>query len=216
MTAVDILQQFILDVNQHFDVTVASICGNESRINQDYGTSKRVVSDSFDFIIHASLQRLFSNSPTVEVLEMLDPNSCLVEVAGNNLLMVHGHMAGLANTAKMEKAVQAKIAQYSDMGIKVDYVICGHIHSAYVSDWMGRSSGLPGGNGYSQDGLALRSRSSQNGYIAKEGGKGFHGIKVDLQTLTMGAKPYKFQQEFVAHRTTKELQNTMVIQAVVV
>lgn len=210
--AVDILQQVILDLNQSYNVTVASICGNESRIGKDVGWVNFIASDSFDAIIHNVLSRLFKGSEGVHFVEMKDPLECIVEVNGSNVLMVHGHN-GLANTARMEGEVAKMKAKYATRGTRIDYTIAGHIHSAYVSDMFARSSGLPGGNAYSDKALNLASRSSQNIYIVDSDG-GIDGVKIDLQEYDKSISYAVTDAE--AYKPAQKAADTYVIQSVVI
>lgn len=212
-TAVDVLQQFIMDINKDFNVTVASICGNESRIGKDYGWANNIASDSFDFIIHHILSRLFVGSKGVTVLPMNDPLESVVAVNGSNFLLIHGHN-GLANTARAEMEVAKLKAKYVSRGVCIDYVICGHIHAAYISDTFARSSGLPGANSYSDKGLNLTSRSSQNIYIVH--GKGMvDGIKIDLQEFDRN-NAYNYNKNAEAYKPINCASNTVIIQSVVI
>lgn len=211
-TAVDILQQLILDLNKNFNVTVASVCGNESRIGKDVAWGTAVASDSFDLMIHEILSRLFVNASGVHFIEMADPLECVVDVNGANFLLVHGHN-GLSNTARMESEVSKVRSKYAARGVMIDYVISGHIHSAYISDCFSRSSGLPGGNAYSDKALNLTSRSSQNIFVV-DADKSIHGIKIDLQEFDKNfAYSYNAETEEYKPLTTA---NTVVIQSVVI
>lgn len=212
-TAVDIIQQIILDLNRDFNVTVASICGNESRIGKDVGWVNFIASDSFDAIVHNILSRLFTGSSGVHFIEMDDPLECVVNVNGANFLLIHGHN-GLANTARAEMEVAKLKAKYATRGVMIDYVIFGHIHSAYISDIFARSSGLPGANAYSDKALNLTSRSSQNLYIV-DSDKSVHGVKVDLQEFDPKFA-YDYNKEAEAYKPLRSAQNTVVIQSVIV
>jgi predicted phosphodiesterase len=211
--AVDILQQVILDLNSDFNVTVASICGNESRIGKDVGWVNYIASDSFDAIIHNILSRLFVGSSGVHFIEIDDPLECVVSVNGANFLLIHGHN-GLANTARTENEVAKLKAKYTTRGVTIDYVICGHIHQSYVSDLFARSSGLPGGNAYSDKALNLASRSSQNIYLV-DTDKSVHGIKIDLQNYDESFA-YSYNKNAEAYKPLGSASNTVVIQSVVI
>ena len=104
----------------------------------------------------------------------------VVEVAGQNLLILHGN-------GSIKKGLDTSITQimgrYSARGIKIDYIVFGHIHSARVSDRFSRSSSMCGSNEYSEKGLGLSGRASQNCYIFYENGNR-DGIKVDLQNYS--------------------------------
>lgn len=211
--AVDILQQLILDLNKDFNVTVASICGNESRIGKDFSWENFIASDSFDAIIHNILSRLFTGSKGVHFIEMNDPLECVVAVNGANFLLIHGHN-GLSNTARIENEVAKLKAKYTTRGVMIDYVISGHVHSALISDVYARSSGLPGGNAYSDKGLNLTSRSSQNIYLVDKD-KTVHGIKIDLQHYDENFA-YSYNKNAEAYKPAGVAENTVIIQSVVI
>lgn len=210
--AVDILQQLILDLNENFNVSVASVCGNESRVGKDVGWSGFMASDSYDYVIHEVLTRLFDGSEGVTFVPILDPLECVLDVNGSKLALVHGHN-GLANTSRMEGDVGKMKARYSSRGVKLDYVICGHIHSAYISDNFARSSGLPGSNAYSEKALNLHGKSSQNIYIFGEDGE-IDGIKIDLQNYDPNFS-YDYNEDAEAYKPL-QTKGTVVIQSVII
>ena len=173
--AVDIFQQIILELNEHFNVSVCCVTGNESRVKKDWGWSSMIASDNYDFTIFKTLEYLFKDS-NINFIDG-DPTELIVEVAGQNLLVLHGN-------GSIKKGLDTSITQimgrYKARGINVDYVIFGHIHSARVGDTFSRSSSMVGANDYSEKALNLAGRASQNCYIFYENGNR-DGIKIDLQ-----------------------------------
>ena len=172
---VDIFQQAILDMAEDFNVTVASIVGNEGRANKELGWSDIIATDNYDYTIFQCLRYLFRNS-NVKFIHG-DPSELVINVAGQNLLMMHGHGSF---RGKLDTAVNQIAGRYSLRGIKIDYVIFGHVHSARVGDNFGRSSSMVGANDYSEKALNLNGRASQNCYIFYDNGNR-DGIKIDLQ-----------------------------------
>ena len=172
---VDIFQQAILDMAKDFNVTVASIVGNEGRANKELGWSDIIATDNYDYTIFQCLRYLFRDS-NVKFIHG-DPSELVINVAGQNLLMMHGHGSF---RGKLDTAVNQIAGRYSLRGIKIDYVIFGHIHSARVGDNFGRSSSMVGANSYSEKALNLNGRASQNCYIFYDNGNR-DGIKIDLQ-----------------------------------
>ncbi len=140
----------------------------------------------------------------------------MVDLNGTKFLLVHGHgHRGLAATGNVEREVVAIKAKYASRGVLVDYVICGHIHSAYISDNFARSSGMPGNNAYSERALNLNGKASQNLFIVWKD-KSIDGIKVDLQN-TDGIEGYPFDQMLKSHNTKVGSDNsTVVIQSVLI
>ena len=173
--AVDIFQQVILELNKHFNVSVAAVTGNESRVKQEWGWSKMLASDNYDFTIFKTLEYIFKDSKVIFING--DPTELVVEVAGQNLLLLHGN-------GSIKKGIDTSITQimgrYRSRGINVQYVIFGHVHSARVGDNFSRSSSMVGANDYSEKALNLAGRASQNCYIFYENGNR-DGIKIDLQ-----------------------------------
>ena len=192
--AVDLYQQAIQELSEHFRVTVGSVSGNESRINKDLGWHAEVASDNFDFSIHEHLKLLFSDSP-VEFLPIHDPGEMVVDVAGQHCLFIHGHGA---LSRDVQKSVQAAKGRWLERGVKVDVMFWGHLHEAMVADTYARSSSLVGSNDYAEKALNYTGRASQNVYVVLPEG-GFHGIKVDLQEP--GALSYNIQKRLEAYNT---------------
>ena len=174
---VDILQQAIIDLNKDFNVTVASVVGNEGRANKEMGWSNVVATDNYDYTIFQCLRYLFRDKSVKFVHG--DPSELVINVAGQNLLMLHGHGS---LKGKLDTSVNQIAGRYSLKGIKIDYVIFGHVHSARVGDNFGRSSSMVGANDYSEKALNLNGRASQNCYIFYDNGNR-DGIKVDLQNV---------------------------------
>ena len=178
---VDILQQGILHLNKHFNVTVLSVSGNDSRVKKDWGWGDLIATDNYDYTIFKTLEYLFNDS-AVKFIEG-DPLEMVVEVAGQNLLCMHGN--GSIKSG-IETSVNQIVGRYKMRGVGIDYVIFGHIHAARVGDNFSRSSSLVGANDYSERALNLSGRASQNCYIFYSNGNR-DGIKVDLQnTISEG------------------------------
>tara|TARA_R100000700_G_scaffold26587_1_gene33402 strand:+ start:4190 stop:5404 length:1215 start_codon:yes stop_codon:yes gene_type:complete len=175
--AVDIMQQVVLDLNSRFNVSVANVVGNEGRANKELGWSNQVATDNYDYTIFNCLRYLFKDSK-VHFIDG-DPSELVINVAGQNLLMIHGHGA---ISAGVEKSINQICGRYSMKGIKIDYVIFGHVHSARVGDCFGRSSSMVGANDYSEKALNLGGRASQNAYVFYDNGNR-DGIKIDLQNV---------------------------------
>ena len=211
--AVDILQQFLRDINSDFNVTVASITGNESRLTKEVGWVDFMASENFDFTVHNILAYIFKESKGIKFVDIDDPLECVLDVNGMKLLLVHGHN-GLAVTNRIENEVSKIRAKYISRGIKIDYVICGHIHSAFISDNYARSSGLPGNNGYSDKGLNLTGKSSQNIYVFHPDGVSIDGMKICLQDYS-GYTGYSFRDELDVYIKDNQ-PRTVTIQSVLV
>lgn len=174
--AVDILQQFILDLNKDFNITIAYVSGNESRVNPEIGWNDNIVSDSYDTMIFYILKKVFERSKGIYFIEG-DCSELTICINGVNILMMHGH--GCIN-GSVEKSIEQVKGRYASHGVIIDYVIFGHIHSAIVGDHFARSSSLCGSNAYNEKSLNIRGRASQNLYVIHEN-KLIDGVKIDLQ-----------------------------------
>lgn len=208
LLAVHILRHFVEDLNQDFNVNLAGVSGNESRANEEMGYAEIVATDNYDFTIFNILKIAFENC---EGISFTDGNwsEKIVEIANQKILLTHG----LSIKGDVEKSVQQLMGKHSQQGDKIDYVFIGHIHSARVGDLYSRSSGLCGGNAYSDYGLNLASRASQNIGIFYEN-KSHDVIKVDLQ-ITDDVKGYDIIEKLEAYNAKsadKVKHKTPVIQ----
>ena len=207
---VDILQQAILDLAKDFNVTVASVVGNEGRANKELGWSNIIATDNYDYTIFQCLRYLFREN-SVKFIHG-DPSELVINVAGQNLLMLHGHGS---LKGKLDTTVNQIAGRYSLKGIKIDYVIFGHVHSARVGDNFGRSSSMVGANDYSEKALNLNGRASQNCYIFYDNGNR-DGIKVDLQNVTeAGYDIDKSLEAYNAKSSEKRVQKKTIFEVVV-
>ena len=148
---------------------------------------------------------------------MEQPLETVVDVAGKHILLIHGNGHGFASkTGNLESAYQKLKAKYSGLGVKIDYMLCGHIHSAYVSDWFARSSGLPGNNHYSEKALGLDGRASQNCLVIHKNGN-IDSIKVDLQNVD-GVEGYLFDKTaaVLGYKLKQSDKGNIIIQKVIV
>lgn len=175
LLSVTLLEQVLLDLQKDFNVSVAHVIGNESRITEDIGWVEEVASDNYDTIIHGMLKRLFKNSK-IKFFEG-NSNQRIVEIVGQNILLQHGHQNRSTNAAKNFQSVKGLSAS---QGVVVDFVISGHYHNCKIGDTFAQSSSLAGSNAYSNDALQLESRASQNLHIFFENGNR-DSIKIDLQ-----------------------------------
>lgn len=193
--AVDLYQQALRELNDHFEVTVGSVSGNESRITKDLGWNAEVASDNYDFTIHEHLSLLLANTG-IHFFPVNDPGEMVIEVAGQNCLFIHGH-GSIARD--IQKSVQAAKGRWIERGVQIDLMFFGHIHEALVADTYARSSSLVGSNDFAEKALNYTGRASQNTYLVLPGG-GFHGIKIDLQD-TDGLDGYQIDGRLESYNT---------------
>jgi predicted phosphodiesterase len=211
--AVDIIQQVIRDLNLDFNVTVASVTGNESRVGEHVHFSDFLAGDSYDIVIHNMLTYLFKGVAGVNFIPVTNPLECVINVNGNNILLVHGHVHKNIARNPVDEVEKIK-ARYAARGILIAYVLMGHIHCAQVSDLYSRSSGLPGANTYSERGLNLSGRASQNVYLVHQNFGEIDGLKIDLQNVDV--EPMYTFDETLASYTKKRPEGTVVIQSVII
>lgn len=209
--AVDLLQQFLRELHKDFNVSVACVTGNEGRVNKEPGWSPIVATDNYDFTIFNILKYIFNESDITFIDG--DPTELIVKVAGQNLLLMHGNCS--IRHAALDKSINQVIGRFAMKGVKVDYVIMGHVHSASVGDNYARSASLAGANDYSDKGLNLISRASQNCYIFyKDGNR--DGIKIDLQNVPK--EGYEIDGSLAAYNAksaSKNHKNKTIVQVVI-
>jgi predicted phosphodiesterase len=191
--AVYLYGQMLQHLAGNFQVSVASISGNESRIQKDVGWAKEVASDNYDALIFNILR--MQHGHYIDFSHSTEPSEQVILVAGQNVLLIHGH--GAKGTGQIN--IQAVKGKYLARGIVIDFVISGHYHEAHIADYYARSSSLVGSNHYSEDALNMAGRASQNLYIVHEGG-GFDGLKVDLQH-TDDIECYDIKEHLITYNT---------------
>jgi predicted phosphodiesterase len=190
--SVSLLRQMIMDLAQSYAVTIAGVVGNESRITKDVGWVDNVATDNYDYTIFNILRLLFENSG-VKFIEG-DMIEKVVEVAGQNILLVHGNQIKSTN---MEQSIQKIKGKYNARGIHIHFVLSGHLHSCRISDSFARGASLVGANAYSENALQLEGRASQNIHIFYTNGNR-DSIKIDLQN-TFDIKGYEINSELEAY-----------------
>ena len=193
--AVDIMQQALRHLNQKYNVSVASITGNESRLPQDVGWVDGIASDNYDYMIHGMLEAVLGGEPGFKFIAG-DPTELVINVAGQNLLLLHGHSSA-GKKADFAGSMQKVVGRYSANGIRIDYVLSGHTHETHIADRFARSASIVGANDYSEKALNLPSRASQNCFLFHQDGS-IDGLKVDLQ-ITDKIKAYPFNKALEAY-----------------
>jgi predicted phosphodiesterase/transposase-like protein len=188
-----ILEQFLMDLNRSFDVEVTYVSGNESRLNQEIGHSDISVSDNYDTMIFEMLRLMFRKSKGMVFFD--NPiQEHVVKVLNKNILIIHGHTIKNGNVSTQIQKIKTKWTDH--IGEKIDFVIWGHYHAAQITDLHARSGSLCGGNDYSDHGLQLSTRASQNVYVVRK--DSINAMKIDLQD-TSGITGYKIEKELEAY-----------------
>ena len=174
--AYHLLRQFVLDINSTFEVSVAFQSGNESRVvGEEFDTSEELATYNYDFTLFNMLK--ISLGDTVTFIDGSFGEK-VVNINGSNVLISHG----VNIKADIEKSVAQTFGRYANMGITLDYMFVGHMHSSRVGDTYARCGSLCGGNSFSEGALNLTSKASQLiGIFYPD--KSNNIMKVDLQNV---------------------------------
>jgi predicted phosphodiesterase len=205
-----LLRQFILEINNNYNVTVASVCGNESRVGNDLTYEEIIASDNYDYMIDRILRIMFENKDGISFIDG-SYNEKVVGVSNKNILLLHGHTL---KHSSIDREIYSKVAKYSGLDIKVDYVLYGHLHQAMVSDLYARSSSLCGDNAYSSEGLNLVGKASQNIFVVSD--DSIHGMKIDLQNTGKGSFYINKELEEYNAKSAEKLHDNEVIVKVII
>lgn len=208
--AVDIFKQAIEELSEYFNIHVASVTGNESRVNDEFGWSDAVLSDNYDYAIHNILKQLFDGCENVTFHGDCEAEK-VVNVGGVHLLMVHGNQIPKNITQGLAKIK----ARYMSHDVDVDYMIHGHLHECLIADTYARSASTVGANAYSENGLQLVSRASQNCYRVKDGS--MEGHRIDLQNID-SYDGYDIDESIMAYnpKSSTKLKSQSTIFSVVI
>ena len=193
--ATRLIELMILDLNKDFNVTVANVTGNESRLQKDIAWTDILATDNYDFTIFNILQFIFRDAKGIDFIANADPMEQVVGVGGKNILLVHGNQRKIRQN--VENGVQSIKGKYSAKGIIIDFIIFGHLHSARIGDVYARGGSLIGANEYSDRALQLMSKASQNIHIIYDTGR-IDSIKIDLQE-TEGVEGYSIKKGLEAY-----------------
>lgn len=198
-----LLENVILDLSLDFNITVASVVGNEARIDDNYGFTNKIITDNFDFCIHNILKLMFRDSKNVNFIDGRFDEKIL-KIFNSNVLMLHGN-----TISKGTGAIQSLIGKYAVNNIIIDFVIFGHIHECSISDTFARSGSLVGNNNYSFNALQLYGRASQNIHIFYENGNR-DSIKIDLQNIE-NYNGYKLDKKLLKEMSSTFVKETDII-----
>jgi predicted phosphodiesterase len=188
--ALQVLGGFLTDLARRYKITVLSVVGNESRIDQD--PPYRNPMHNYDFLIHKCLSMLLSNcKDRITFLDINRNYETVYRVGGLNILFFHGY--------KYKPNMLDKIIRkYNMMGTLIDYIITGHIHSASTEEFQSRSGSLVGSNNYSIFKLHAIAKATQVLYNIKReenmNRASISPIIVDLQDVG-GCEMYKFDPD---------------------
>jgi len=172
----DLVASFIQDLARYFNITVVSVFGNESRLDEEIQSID--FHNNFDFLLHHFLSVILRDQSNVHFAEVTTDHELLINVNTANILLWHGH-----NRSSLERLV----LKYAKMDKIVHYVITGHKHHLKLEEMMGMSGSGVGDNAYNFSRLSVVSRVSQNTYIIERNENGRPDIlphPIDLQDTT--------------------------------
>ena len=192
--------QMICDVAQYYPVDIVSVLGNESRVNQEMTFSNEAFSDNYDFTILAIAREIIyaANIPDVKFLS-IDKMETVVELGEQNWLLAHD----VSKFTDKQAKTQQTIGRYALNGIKVDFVLGGHIHAFRGADISSRSGSMVGSNSYNEHSLNLYSRASGVCYVV-EGSNRYYQY-VDLQEADN--EGYEYESRLEAYNIKSHSKN---------
>lgn len=209
-----ILGAVLEDLYNDFNLSVAQVVGNESRLAEYFDSNDYLANDNFDLMLFMMLKATHEKKG-LSFLSHKNPMEQVVNVNGVNFLLVHGNgHKGLAHTNKIETEVEKLKARYATNGARIGYVICGHIHSTYIANNFARSASLVGSNAYAERTLNFSSKASQNLFVVDQDGS-IDAIMVDLQKCD-GYDGYDYDRESIEYNSEVTDQGTVIIQSVLV
>jgi len=154
-------------LNAGFEIRIAGILGNESRLNgyEKMSAVNEIAMNNLDYLLMVLLQARYGNN--VEFLNNGDVLEEMIHSNGKNIILCHGHSLKQTNEKVLtDEVIKLKHKWFLKTGIMADLVILGHIHSTWLNHIFCRSASLVGGNGYSENTLNIpQSHASQNIYI---------------------------------------------------
>jgi predicted phosphodiesterase len=142
LNAFEMISHMIQIVNQSIRVTnVISVCGNESRINQELSLEHKVFLNNYDYIIHSMLKA--KHSEQMLFSDFGNPVERLLEIDGMHIGIAHGLTRNKMTPAKQLEYFKQKYGQ-------VDYLLVGHMHEPLCAPGYSRSGSTVGSNAYSE------------------------------------------------------------------
>lgn len=212
MLSVYLLEQFLVDLNKNFNVTYIQVSGNESRVKDEPGYTNIIMTDNHDMLIYNVLKFAMRTASGIKFVDG-DPAERVVSMFGKNILLLHGDSF---SESGLTQSIQKTKGKYAQHGILIDFVIFGHVHTAMVHDQWARGSSMVGENTYSDRGLQLTSRASQNLHVYYSNGE--HDSYVLGLQSTDNVKGYPIIAELEAYnaKSEKKLRPQIVVHQVTV
>lgn len=180
LLATSILMQMIIELSQHFNITVSFCVGNESRINDFMDSNRILASENWDYLIFHNLRMLLENK-NIKFNQPDNIIQSLIEIPIKDktfgALITHGH---IYKTIPTSRTIGSILQSYSMQGKKVHAIFLGHFHTASIGDFINISGSLKGGDSWTYNDCGYMTRASQNIYIINND-LSVKGIKIDLQ-----------------------------------
>lgn len=164
-----ILSIYIDRLVQKYNVSFSGVLGNESRFSNHILPSnlQKEAKNNMDVIIFEMIFQRYRHLPNVCFKNACDELESVVEVNGKQFLLTHGNSKGI-NHKELDKSLINARTRLSPIYGEIDYVVLGHIHSAYIADKFARNSSLVGSNAYSNELGIVESTVSQNMIIVDD------------------------------------------------
>lgn len=159
--AFDIMSDFLQKLSQYFEVSVQGVLGNESRVRtSEYNSNvNKIAENNFDTLLFKLLKRVCKG---VEFIGNCDKLQDVIVIDNKRIAITHGDK--FKHTKDEVYKFKARVME--QIGLKVDYVIFGHIHSTLITPTFARSGSLVGADEYAYNGLNIsESVPSQNIYV---------------------------------------------------
>lgn len=207
-----LITQAILDVrNRGYEVSVVSVLGNESRVNQEMSFSNESISDSYDFTI-VSMAKIAIEAMNVKGITFLsiDQMETVVQIGSQHWLVTHDVAKVTSSPAK----TQSTMGRFAWNGTPINYIIGGHLHSANITDVSARSGSMVGSNAYSEHSLNMAGRASGICYSV-EGNDRFSQY-IDLQHADN--EGYEVESKLIAYNVkshAKTKDQTVIFKVVI-
>ena len=187
--SLQILTPFLIDLRSSFNIKVASVLGNESRMDLTIPMKDPI--NNFDFLIHKMLSELFVDKSDIKFLDIERNYEKLINVLGANILLTHGH-------TKLSWSDAVK--KYNKIGTILHYMITAHLHTVSIKEQTSQSASLSGNNFYGAFGINDLADASQTVYLVEKEDDGVTSrttvspMIINLQNV-YGYSGYNFQND---------------------
>jgi len=199
-----LFEQAIIELSKYFNITISSVVGNESRLDDFMETTTLMQTQNYDYLIFNNLRMLFSKTP-IKFNDDKNISMQVVKVTDNfNALILHGHQLHMPNP---DKDIAKLLQTFSYNGVKISGIFYGHYHTPSGSSIFNRSGSMCGSDGYSTE-LGFLTRASQNYYIVNADGS-LDTTIVDLQN-TDTIEGYDIKNELERYNVKNSSYNNIV------